>query len=52
MNWAIAMLVKPFIAVAFLLFLRACFLVFVRFMPEGKIKRTLLLPIGRKRRDG
>ena len=51
MSWALAMFVKPLAAVLFLLFLRACVAGFARFMPDGKIKRILLLPIGRKRRQ-
>lgn len=51
-NWAIALFLKPFIAIAFVLLLRACVVAFMRFMPDGRIKRMLLLPIGRKRWNG
>lgn len=52
MSWLIAMFVKPFFAVAFMLMLYGIKTLILRFIPEGKVRRILLLPIGRKSRDG
>lgn len=51
-SWAIALFLKPFIAVVFFLFLRLCVVAFTRFAPDSKLKRMLLLPIRRKSRNG
>lgn len=52
MSWLIAVVVKPFIAVAFMLALYGIKTLILRFIPDGKVKNMLLLPIGRKRRNG
>ena len=52
MTWLLAIVLKPFVAVAYLLMLYGIKVLVLRLIPDGKIKRILLLPIGRKRRNG
>ena len=52
MSWLIAVVLKPFVAVAFMLMLYGIKTLILRFIPEGKVRRILLLPIRRKRRNG
>jgi hypothetical protein len=52
MSWLLAMLLKPFVAAAYLLALLGIKTLVLRLIPEGKLKRILLLPIGSKRRNG
>ncbi len=49
MEWLIALVVKPFAALAFWVCLVYPLLrLFHRFVPDGKIKRFLLRPIGKQ----
>lgn len=52
MSWLLAVFLKPFVAAFYLLVLLGIKVVILRLIPEGKVKRILLLPIGRKRREG
>lgn len=53
MTIAIAMLLRPFLALAvFGLVALPLRMVFERFYPDGRVKRFLLRPIGKKRRSG
>lgn len=47
---ALAMLIKPFVAAAFLGLLWLVRVAFIKLFPSGVIKKILLLPLGRKRR--
>lgn len=49
MEWLLAIFLKPFIAVLFWVFLvYPLARLFHRFMPDGKIKRLLVRPIGKQ----
>ena len=51
-NWLLALLMKPFVAAALLLTLYGIKVLVLRIVPDGRLRRILLLPIGRKRRNG
>lgn len=43
-NWLLALFIKPFIAAVFMLLILYFKYLFIRFFPESRIKRFLLLP--------
>lgn len=51
MSWLLGVFLKPLIAVGFMLVLYGIKTLILRAIPEGKVRRILLLPIGRKRRN-
>jgi hypothetical protein len=48
MTWLLALVLKPFFAVAFLMVAWMISRVIWRYMPEGKLKTRLFSPIGGK----
>jgi uncharacterized membrane protein len=51
-NWLIALIVKPFVALIFLLALAGIRYLFVRYAPDSRIKRRLLLPVFHRKQSG
>ena len=51
-NWLLALIVKPFVAVAFLLAMYGLKQLFVRYVPESSLKRFLLLPVFKSKKTG
>lgn len=51
-TWLMAVLLKPFVVLAVLALCAAIRFAVLRWWPEGRLKRLLLLPIGTRRKSG
>ena len=51
-DWLLALFVKPFVAVILLLILAGLRALFVRYVPDSKLKRFLLIPVFKRKQTG
>lgn len=51
-DWLLALFVKPFVAVILLLILAGLRALFVRYVPDSKLKRFLLVPVFKRKQTG
>lgn len=51
-NWLLALVVKPFVAVALLLSLHGLKQLFIHLFPDSLVKSWLLLPVFKRKKSG
>lgn len=51
-DWLLAVIVKPFAALAFFMMIYAMKVAFIRYVPESGFKRLLLSPIFKSKQAG